>query len=78
MKVGEIPKALQAPFTQEALESLLGPIQCLQLCGCRIVEIERDGLRLGWGIPVPVEDQVGLPEPGQIGGQLQQANEILC
>ena len=56
---------------------MFGPAQQRQLIGAGVVEVEGSGLRLRWGIAVPLEEQMGGPEPGQITRQLQQPEQII-
>ena len=53
------------------------PAQQRQLIGAGVVEVEGSGLWLRWGIAVPLEEEMGCPEPCQIARQLQQPEQII-
>ena len=42
-----------------------------------IVEVEGSGLWLGWSIAMPLEYEMGCPEPDQIAWQLQQPEQVI-
>ena len=59
------------------MDALFWPGQGCEFCGTGIVEIDAAVHRLERRIAIPVEDEMGSPELGEIGWKVEQAKQVV-
>ena len=77
MQVGQITEPAQASLPQQPMDALFWPGQGCEFCGTSVVEIDAAVHRLERCIAIPVENEVGSPELGEIGWKVEQAKQIV-
>jgi hypothetical protein len=77
LQVGEITEPAQASFPQKPIDALVWPSEGRELCGTGVVEIDAALDRLERRIPIPVENKMGCPKLGEIGGKVEQAKQVV-